>query len=123
MPRRSIAEVKVLDVQKRRIPNKHYVSGTARLGAHPARPWANKGRALPIPGELRDGGRKRRRRKKRRRRRAALLELSRYRDPFPTRAKWGENVGRDVPGGATGARGCWGSLRPWSHPRKVSLPW
>uniref|UniRef100_A0A8B9F776 SH3 and PX domain-containing protein 2B n=1 Tax=Amazona collaria TaxID=241587 RepID=A0A8B9F776_9PSIT len=25
MPRRSIAEVKVLDVQKRRIPNKHYV--------------------------------------------------------------------------------------------------
>lgn len=123
MPRRSIAEVKVLDVQKRRIPNKHYVSGTARLGAHPARPWANKGRALPIPGELRDGGRKRRRRKKRRRRRAALLGLSRYRDPFLTRAKWGENLGGDVPGGATGARGCWGSLRPWSHPRKVSLPW
>lgn len=25
-PRRSIVEVKVLDVQKRRVPNKHYVS-------------------------------------------------------------------------------------------------
>lgn len=33
MPRRSIAEVKVLDVQKRRIPNKHYVSGSALRGS------------------------------------------------------------------------------------------
>lgn len=28
MPRKSILEVKVLDVQKRRIPNKHYVSAS-----------------------------------------------------------------------------------------------
>ena len=32
-PRRSIVEVKVLDVQKRRVPNKHYVSA-----ARPPRP-------------------------------------------------------------------------------------
>lgn len=46
MPRRIIAEVKVLDVQKRRTPNKHYVSGWAR-GAplRRARPRPDKGRA------------------------------------------------------------------------------
>lgn len=35
-PRRSIVEVKVLDVQKRRVPNKHYVSLRPRHAATPA---------------------------------------------------------------------------------------
>lgn len=35
-PRRSIVEVKVLDVQKRRVPNKHYVSRRPRHAATPA---------------------------------------------------------------------------------------
>lgn len=67
MPRRSIAEVKVLDVQKRRIPNKHYVSGAAQLGSgrsappRPAlgkqRPGAAGPRAAPLPHGWPGGGR------------------------------------------------------------------
>lgn len=41
-PRRSIVEVKVLDVQKRRVPNKHYVS--AARPPRPLEPVPHRGR-------------------------------------------------------------------------------
>jgi hypothetical protein len=45
-PRRSIVEVKVLDVQKRRVPNKHYVSAAA---PRPQRPQTCDSRGSGLP--------------------------------------------------------------------------
>lgn len=50
-PRRSIVEVKVLDVQKRRVPNKHYVS--AARPPRPLEPLAPPGQREPRPGDAR----------------------------------------------------------------------
>ncbi|ETE73852.1 SH3 and PX domain-containing protein 2B, partial [Ophiophagus hannah] len=50
MPRKSIVEVKVLDVQKRRIPNKHYVSQGDSVVVVVGGGWWAGCRIWPVPG-------------------------------------------------------------------------
>lgn len=110
MPRRSIAEVKVLDVQKRRIPNKHYVSGrTGRTKAGRCRPRSR--------AELREGRTEEEEEEEKRGRqrcRGCLSGLSR-RGPTVPRASLGMLRRCPQPGDARGMRA--GDAHPGQRPR------